>query len=82
LADFQDSLGSRFDPIKAIVVAGSAVRKNELFARALRRRFNREIRLPRFDGGAALGAALIGAVAAGIITLEETPAIIDGFWAS
>jgi sedoheptulokinase len=80
LADFRDSLGSRFDPVKAIVVAGSAVRKNELFARALSSRFNREIRVPRFDGGAALGAALIGAVAAEIITLEEAPVIIEGFW--
>jgi sedoheptulokinase len=80
LADFRDNLGSRFDPIKASVVAGSAVRKNDLFARALKLRFNREIRVPRFDCGAALGAALIGAVAAGIVSLEETPAIIDGFW--
>ncbi|AEF82241.1 sedoheptulokinase [Leadbettera azotonutricia] len=80
LADFRKDLGPAFDPIKSVVVAGSAVRKNDLFIRALERQFDLEIKIPPFDGGAALGAALIGAVAGKLIALGECPAIIERFW--
>jgi sedoheptulokinase len=82
LADFKKDLGAGFNPIKSIVAAGSAVRKNDLFIKALERQFNLEIKIPPFDGGAALGAALIGAVAGKLITLEEIPLIIERFWAA
>jgi ribulose kinase len=80
LADFREDLGSAFGSIKSVVAAGSAVRKNDLFVRALERQFNLEIKVPGFDGGAALGAALIGAVAGKLAALEEIPAIIERFW--
>jgi sedoheptulokinase len=80
LADFRKDLGPAFDPIKSVVVAGSAVRKNDLFIRALERQFNLEIKIPPFDGGAALGAALIGAVAGKLIDPGDIPAIIERFW--
>lgn len=80
LADFVKDAGTAFDPITSIIVSGSAVRKNPLFAKVLKEKFRREIRVPRFDGGPALGAALIGAVAAGKIPLSDVPGIVDRFW--
>jgi sedoheptulokinase len=80
LEDFRRDMGPVFDPVKSIVVSGSAVRKNSLFREALERHFNMEIRVPGFDGGAALGAALIGAAAAGHIELKDTAGIIDTLW--
>ncbi|MDR2758155.1 MAG: hypothetical protein LBB78_02105 [Spirochaetaceae bacterium] len=80
LVEFKRDLGPLFDPVTSIVAAGSAVRKNELFRESLKRQFNREIRVPGFDGGSALGAAFIGAIAAKLITPGDLEAIIDRFW--
>jgi sedoheptulokinase len=80
LAEFKRDLGSLFDPVTSIVAAGSAVRKNELFRESLERQFNREIRVPDFDGGSALGAAFIGALAAKLIAPKDLEGIITRFW--
>jgi sedoheptulokinase len=80
LYDFRRDMGAVFDPVASLVVNGSAVRKNGLFRKALGRHFNLEIRVPPFDGGSALGAALIGAVSAGLIKLEDVPELIDALW--
>ncbi|MDR2629913.1 MAG: hypothetical protein LBC60_03215 [Spirochaetaceae bacterium] len=80
LVEFKRELGALFDPITSIVAAGSAVRKNELFRESLKRQFNREIRVPGFDGGSALGAAFIGAIAAKHLTIGDLETIIDRFW--
>jgi sedoheptulokinase len=80
LAGFKRDLGTVFDPVSSIVAAGSAVRKNVLFRESLRRQFGREIRTPGFDGGSALGAAFIGALAAKLIAPEDLEGIITRFW--
>ncbi|MDR2159826.1 MAG: hypothetical protein LBP23_07140 [Treponema sp.] len=76
LADFRNSMGALFDPIRGIVAEGSAIRKNELFVRSLKRQFHRPVRIPRVKGGAALGAALAGACAAGLVSLKDVAEII------
>jgi sedoheptulokinase len=80
LADFRNALGAVFDPVRSIVVSGSAVRKNPLFAQELAQQFGLEISIPPFDGAAALGAALIGATAAGNISLQDVSGLVEGFW--
>ncbi len=77
LADFRAGRGALFDGLDSIVATGSAVRKNPLFAEALRRQFALDIRVPAVDGGAALGVALIGAVAAGILLLRDVEGLVD-----
>jgi sedoheptulokinase len=76
LADFTKLTGVSFHEATYIAVTGSAPRKNDLFLESLRRRFNREIHVPNFNG-AALGAALIGALAAGLIKESEAAALIE-----
>jgi sedoheptulokinase len=80
LAEFKRDLGDLFEPVRSIVAAGSAVRKNELFRESLEQQFNREILVPEFDGGSALGAAFIGALAAKLIVPDDLEGIIRGFW--
>jgi sedoheptulokinase len=79
LADFTGQSGVSFEGVKYIAVTGSAPRKNELFREALERQFNREIRITPSDTGAGFGAAVISAVAAGLIKSEETAAVIEKF---
>jgi sedoheptulokinase len=79
LAEFTRDAGAVFDSLGSIVVSGSAARKNRLFTAALEERFQRRIRIPPYDGGPALGAALTGAVSAGRISLGEVPAILERF---
>jgi sedoheptulokinase len=81
LADFTKQGGVSFDGVKYIAVTGSAPRKNGLFPEAVRRRFNREVRVTGFDG-AGLGAAIIGAAAAGLIGDGETAGVIGQFQAN
>jgi sedoheptulokinase len=80
LAEFRQELGAVFAPVKSLVVSGSAVRKNELFRTALDRQFALPVRIPPFNGGAAVGAALIGAQAAGILRPEHVEPYIDALW--
>jgi sedoheptulokinase len=80
LADFTKQSGVSFDGIKYVAVTGNAPRKNGLFLEAVRRQFNREVRVPGFDG-AGFGAAVIGAAAAGLIRDGETAKVIEQFQA-
>jgi sedoheptulokinase len=81
LAEFTKQSGVSFGGLKYISVTGTAPRKNRLFLEALGRQFNREVRMPGFDG-AGLGAAIIGAVAAGLVKAEETAGLIEQFQAN
>jgi sedoheptulokinase len=81
LADFTRQSGVSFDGIRYVAVTGSAPRKNGLFPEAVRRQFNRKVRVPGSDG-AGLGAAVIGAVAAGLIKDGETAGVIEQFQAN
>jgi sedoheptulokinase len=76
LADFKDGMGALFDPVRGIVAEGTAVRKNELFIRSLERQFRRPVRVPRVKGGAAFGAALVGARAAGLVSPGDMGKIV------
>lgn len=80
LVEFRGGMEDTFAGLDSIVAAGSAVRKNPLFLRELERQFSLEIRVPEIDGGAALGAALIGAVSAGIVSRNDVPGIVDAVW--
>ena len=80
LVDFRGGMEEVFAGLDSIVAAGSAVRKNPLFRRELERQFGLEIRVPEIDGGAALGAALIGAVAAGVVARNDVPGIVGKVW--
>jgi sedoheptulokinase len=78
LADFTKQSGVSFGAVKRITITGNAPRKNSLFRESARRQFGREIRMPAFDG-AGLGAAIIGAIAAGVIGEGESAGIIEQF---
>ena len=81
LADFTKQDGVAFDRIKYVAVTGNAPRKNGLFPEAVRRQFNREVRVSGFDG-AGLGAVIIGAAAAGLVGNGETAGMIERFQAN
>jgi sedoheptulokinase len=81
LADFTKQSGVSLDGVKYAAVTGSAPRKNGLFLEAIGRQFKREVRVPGFDG-AGLGAAIIGAAAAGLIKDGETAGVIEQFQAN
>jgi sedoheptulokinase len=76
LADFTAPAGGL--GVRRVAVTGSAPQKNELFLEAVRRRFGREACDPAFDG-AAFGAAVIGAVAAGLVSGDDTAGLIERF---
>ncbi|MDR2052517.1 MAG: hypothetical protein LBP80_03805 [Treponema sp.] len=80
LAGFTKLDGVSLDDVKYAAVTGSVPRKNGLFLEAVGRQFNREVRVPGFDG-AGLGAAVIGAIAAGLIGAGETAGVIEQFQA-
>jgi sedoheptulokinase len=81
LADFTKQSGAAFGGVKYVAVTGNAPRKNGLFPEAVRRQFGREVRVPGFDG-AGLGAAIIGAAAAGLAGDGETAGMIERFQAN
>jgi ribulose kinase len=78
LANFTKQGGVRFGAVKRVAVTGSAPRKNSLFTEAVKRRFKRESIMPGLDG-AGFGAAIIGAIAAGVIKDRESAGIIGQF---
>jgi sedoheptulokinase len=80
LVDFRAGMEEAFSGLDSIVAAGSAVRKNPLFREALAAQFGLDVRVPDIDGGAALGAALVGAAAAGLVKRESVADIVDALW--
>jgi ribulose kinase len=62
----------------SVTVTGNAPRKNPLFVEALERQFKRPLRTPRFDG-ASFGAAITGALAAGLVQDQDTAYLIHHF---
>ncbi len=77
LWEFTHGLGEDFSRISELIATGSSVKKNHLFPSSLQRIFQRDVRIAQVDDGAAAGAALISAAAAGLMRLEETPPIIQ-----
>ncbi|MDR2211838.1 MAG: hypothetical protein LBO65_10315 [Spirochaetaceae bacterium] len=80
LAGFVNQDGS-FGGLSYAALTGSAPRKNGLFAEALGRQFKLDVRVPRLDG-AGFGAAIIGAVSAGLIRKTGTAEVIERFQAA
>lgn len=76
LHDFSRDAKEGFSAIETIVATGSSVRKNELFLHALARHFNMPVHVAHIDDGAGFGVALIGAVAAGFLTVKESRMIV------
>ena len=68
--------GQVFDAVESIVATGSSVRKNFLFREALNRKFNRSTIVAQVDDGAGFGAALIGAVAIGALSLPQLKTVV------
>jgi len=77
LHDFSLELGDLFSPVKRIVTAGSAFRKNHLFGNILEDQFGLDTVSPEIEDGAALGAALIAAVSAGLISRDRVREIVQ-----
>ena len=71
LKDCRVDLGEEFRSISTRIATGNAVRKNPLLVESLQRQFGLDTMAPDIDNAAAVGSALVGAVAAGTITLEE-----------
>jgi sedoheptulokinase len=80
LEEFRQGAEGIFRDLRTLVATGSAVRKNPLFSQELERQFNLELRIPQIDGGAALGAALIAAVGAHLVSLPDLEGLIDDLW--
>ncbi|MCF7944357.1 MAG: hypothetical protein K9L75_02315 [Spirochaetia bacterium] len=77
LHDYTYDLGSLFTPVQQIIAAGSSVRKNELFSEALEKQFGLQTIIADIDDGAAMGAALIGAVSAELIDIEAAQSLVE-----
>ncbi len=69
LSQFSREVGAEFHSIEKIIVTGDVVKKNPLFIRFLEQQFNLDISITNAD--ASIGAALIGAISAGIIEVDE-----------
>jgi len=77
LADFKAAAPDLFAPLSSIVAAGGAPRRCPLYGETLKRLFGMEIRIPRIEGAAALGAALIGAVSARSTRAADISSLVD-----
>ncbi len=76
LYQFGIESGRVFEAVESIVATGSSVRKNPLFTEALNRKFNRPTIVAQVDDGAGFGAALIGAVAIGALSLLQVRTVV------
>jgi sedoheptulokinase len=74
LSQFSRDLGTEFHSIKKIIVTGNVVKENPLFVHILERQFNLDVVVA--DADASIGAALIGAISAGIIEADERVPLI------
>jgi len=61
---------------QSIIATGSAIRKNHLFRQALAQQFNLPAITAEIDDGAGFGAALIGAVGVGALSLNDRGPLI------
>ncbi len=77
LDDYRRDLGELFSGVRQITATGSAVRKNHLFKDALERFFAMEVVPVPFDDGAAVGAALNGAISAGLMPLDQRRSVLE-----
>jgi len=75
---YQFGLDSRevFQQIERVVATGSSVRKNPLFVEALHRNFKLPTTITQVDDGAGFGAALIGAVATGAVSIPQAKSVV------
>ncbi len=76
LAGFKDAAPFLFERLESVVVSGGLARRNALFPEALSSSFGLPVRVAPVDGAAAFGAALIGAIAAGILPLNAASEIV------
>jgi sedoheptulokinase len=63
--------------LESLVAIGSSVRHNALFREGLKRFFGVVPIVPDVSDGAGLGAALIGAVSVGAISLTDVRAVVE-----
>jgi sedoheptulokinase len=76
LYSFSREAGPIFASIEQIVATGSAARKNGLFPAALNQRFGMPIIIAEIEDGAGFGAALIGAIATGALSVEYAKIVV------
>ncbi|HOV38159.1 MAG TPA: FGGY-family carbohydrate kinase [Spirochaetales bacterium] len=76
LYSFSREAGAIFASVEQIVATGSSVRKNVLFSAALNQRFGMPTVIAEIEDGAGFGAALIGAVATGALSVEDVKTIV------
>lgn len=74
LSQFRSDLDDEFRSIKKIIVTGNIVKENPLFVTFLERQFDLDIVVA--DADASIGAALIGAISAGVIGVNERISLI------
>ena len=78
LRGFSDTLGPEFGRIKRIVATGGLARRVPAVVAALARAFGRVVELRAAGDGGAVGAALIGAEAAGLLDRAGRSRIVSG----
>ena len=71
LYQFARDSGAAFNAMSSVVATGSAVRRNHLFRDAMEREFGLPVHIAQIDDGAGLGAAFVGAIGIGAISLEQ-----------
>ncbi len=74
LSQFRKDLGHGFSSLSKLNVTGEVVRKNPLFISYLERQFDMEVNISNAD--ASIGAAIIGAISAGIISADDRKPLI------
>lgn len=77
LYGYSELMGELFKPVRGIIATGSLIEKSSIIRDSLESTFGRKILSNDISEGAAFGAALIGAIAAGVLTLEEKEAIVS-----
>jgi sedoheptulokinase len=76
LYQFARDSGAAFNAMSSVVATGSAVRRNHLFREAMEREFGLPVHIAQIDDGAGLGAALVGAIGIGAISLEQKQELV------
>ena len=79
LRGFSDTLGPEFERMTRIIATGGLARRVPAVGAALAKAFGREVELHGAGDGGAVGAALIGAEAAGLLDQAGRARIVSGF---